>query len=206
MRRVALVILMATACAGAPPAVHLDGNWPERAPDYRDATRAWTRKTVVWRELQQVCDVSATLKSAEWRAAFVAEQARRTRMSRDAANMLAASERAAADAGWEVELLLATEKPDWNDLSKRERSMWRIALVGDDGREVLPTSVLADKRPHDVVRAWFPGKTHWHRAYTITFPRDAPDGRPLVGPGSPRIALRIGSALAGVELEWKTAR
>lgn len=206
MKSALLALATLAACAGAPPKVHLDDTWPAKAPGYKDANAAWTRQKTAWSNLAHIVDVAAVLKAPEWRAAYVAEKARREQMSPDAAAELASKERAAAGTGWEVTLMIATAKGEWNDLAKKDRSMWRIALVGDDGREVLPTSVLPDKRPRDVIRAYHPAMGMFSKAYTVTFPRAAPDGRRLVGRDSPRIALRFASALASVELIWDARR
>jgi hypothetical protein len=204
-RRVALALaaaLAASACAGA-PRVRITDAWPERVPSYEVAHDRWTRQASARRATDTVIDVSATLKSTEWRAAYVLERARRQLLPDPERARLLGAARAEAAEVWEVQLLVATHDWAWNDLAKRAgRSMWRVALVGDEGREVEPISIRLDRRHRGELQAWYPDLTRFHRAYVVTFPRVAADGRPLVREGSPRIALKIGSVLASVELVW----
>src|SRR5262249_10880146 len=129
-------------------------------------------------------------------------RARRTDLPPGEADALAATQRADGDATWEVELVVATAKPAWNDFHKPQRTMWRVALAGDDGREGGPEWVHEDKRPPAVLEQFFPDRGPFHRAYVLRFPRIAPDGRPLVAGDASRLSLKIGSALAKIEMSW----
>jgi hypothetical protein len=199
---------LAGACASATAPVPLSATWPERvAGAYDDVYQRWTRRGEDRAELVQTVTVSATLQSAEFRAAYVHERARRLQLPPDEEQRLADAERHALAEGWEVELLVATAKPDWNDLRKHDKpkdgkgSMWRLALVGDGGREVEPLSVKEDRRHRDDVGAYFPDLQPFFQAYVVRFPRTTADGRALVGDGG-RLALKVGGALGQVELVW----
>jgi hypothetical protein len=103
---------------------------------------------------------------------------------------------------WEVELVVATARIEWNDFGKGPRSMWRLTLVGDDGREVLPISVKLDRRSREELGVYYPAMKPFYKAYVVRFPRVATDGKPLVRDGSPKIQLKIGSGMGGILLEW----
>jgi hypothetical protein len=192
-------------CGSAAPAVTLAAPWPSSPPSYPSATARWTREVKVYDGIDHVFSVRATAKSAEWRAAYVAERARRQKLGTEAEATLRQEEQAAAEAGWEFQVLLATHDARWNDLAKGDGSIWRVALVGDDGREVLPSEVRADRRPDDEVGAWFPGMKPFFKAYVVNFPKAHADGTPIAGPQSQRLALRLGSGLGSAELEWRAA-
>jgi uncharacterized protein YukE len=209
--------LAVTACASspAPGVTTLASAWPTATPDsYDDVYQRWTRRGEDFNELVQTVSLSATLHTAEFRAAYLHERARRLLMTSDEEAALAEAEKRALNESWEVELLVATAKPDWNDLHKAARpatgqpdragtpgSMWRLALVGDDEREVTPISVLEDRRHREDVQAYFPDMKPFYHAYVVRFPRATADGRQLVGERG-KLALKVGSPVGRVKLEW----
>lgn len=198
-----LLALCLAACGG-PPRVSLDDVWPAAPLPYEDAYRRATRTGSVTSGLDSVMTVAATLLTPEWRAAFVDEHTRRALLSAADSTLLRNAEELAASESWEVEFVVATTRTAWNDFAKRDRSMWRMTLVGDDGREVRPVTVVADTRAREEVRAYFPRMGYFTRAYRVRFPRNGDDGRPLVTESSDRLALKVGSGLGGVELIWLT--
>jgi hypothetical protein len=203
VRSLLLVVALVAGCATVVHSVRPTAPWPDEPPPYAEAYKRWTRSGVVWKRMSRVIDVHATLASFEYRAAYLAELARRVGMSEGEHARLAVLSRDEATKVWQVTLQFAVGDIDWDDLTRDDRSMWRIALVGDEGREVLPVSIKQDRRPRAELEAWYPDLGHFHAVYLVTFPAQAPDGRPLVGPDAKRIALRIGSSLARVELVWE---
>jgi hypothetical protein len=203
MRRVRLAVLaLLVACASAAPAVHFSSAWPDKPAGYGEATRRWSREASTYDGVDHVITVRATAKSPEWRAAYVEERTRRLGLTAEERAGLEETEKTAADASWEFELLIATHKNDWNDFNKWPKSMWRVALVGDDGQEVLPVKIELDRRVRDEIASWFPGYEPFYKAYTVSFPRAGADGKPLVGDGGKRLTLRVSSAIGAVELVW----
>ena len=198
-----LLLLCASACAaGTRSAVNVAGGWPE-APAPNDAAHArWTRPDKANADFVQAIDAFATLETPEWRAAYAAERAKRLALPPEEARKLADDERAAGEKAWEVELLVSTYKPAWNDLNKPVRSMWRVALAGDEGREVVATTIREDKRPREVLAQYFPDITEFHRAYIVTFPKMTTEGAPLVTGDGSRLVLKVSSAVARVEMVW----
>jgi hypothetical protein len=194
-----LAVVAATSCGGAPPRVTLVDAWPSTPPSYDDAHRRWTRRAGHSADFTRVIDAAATLASTEWRAAYARERARRLRLPPDEEARLVAAEQAAAAESWELELIVATARPEWNDLQKGQASMWRLALVGDDGREVAPLSVAEDRRPRAAIAEYFPDLRPFYRAYVVRFPKTTADGLPLAGQ---RLALKVTGTLAALEMVW----
>lgn len=200
MRRLALAALLGlAACGGAAPPVALDGAWPATGGDYEDVTAAWTRQDEDRHGGNLTVDVAATLKSPTWRAAYVARRAARERLSPAGRDALLAEQRAADAAAYEVELMVATYDRRVNDLQKGDRSVWTVALVGDDGKEIAPTEIVRDRRPRIEVAAEFPALGDFHQPYVARFPRDAA----LLAPGAKRVTLRMSSGQGAVELVWR---
>jgi hypothetical protein len=200
MRHAIALFLFASGCGSAP--VTLGEEWPERAPDYDDAYQRWTRHDEDYRDVDLAIDATATLKAPEWRAAYAAAKARQAKLVDRARTELFEAERSAMAEFWEIELLVSTHDFVVNDFSSKEKSVWRMRLVGDDGREVAPVSVKLDERPRSEIALWFPALTPFHKAYVMRFPKVAADGQPLVTGESRKLELRIGSSLGAIKLTW----
>jgi hypothetical protein len=191
-----LLLLVAAGCGGsAPPLVHFTASWPERPPEYQAAYDRWTRHERVWREMIQAVDGYATLESPDFRAAFVTQRAKEGRMSEAAAAQAIADEQVAIKNGWQIELVIQTGDPTWNDFGRSGKSMWRIALVAD-GVESLPVSVVEDPRPAAQLRIWFPGLSSFHHAYILTFPPGA------IAADAHKVSLLLSSAPTQVQFDW----
>jgi hypothetical protein len=203
MRHALLPVLAAllVGCAKPPPRAPL-GNWPETAPGWKQAQREYTRAGNDSRYWNEIVNVVAVLKTPRYRAAYVAEWQRRTAAGTEGVAKLTDSERQAADTTWTVHFFMATSNPQWNDLTKKDRSIWRLTLVGDDGREVVPSSIVADRRPGDEIRSWYPTPGPFHKAYVVTFPKKTADGHDLLGTQK-KLTLRLGSGIANVALVWE---
>jgi hypothetical protein len=196
-------LALLAGCAGATP-VPLAAPWPAAPGSYDDVYRRWTRRGEDWRELVQTVAVSATLEGPEFRAAYAHERARRQGLAPPEEAQLAAAEQAAADAGWDVELLVATWRPELNDLRKADKkgSMWHLALVADDGRRVEPLAVKPDKRHREDIQGYFGDLRNFYLPYLVTFPKNGPDGQPLARPGAKSLALEVGGSVGQIRLVW----
>jgi hypothetical protein len=200
MRERALAgLLIAVAACGGPGAVRLSSEWPDRAGDYREVTRAWTRKGAVIRDYDTVIEVVATFKSPEWRVAYVEERARAEGLTADEKAALLAAEQTAAQQHWEVELLVSTYDHKENDLQKNDRSMWRIGLIDDGGRLVRPVAIEPDRRTGALLTAYFPHWNPFQRAFVVRFPRTVD----VLRDDARKFSLRVASARGSVELTWQ---
>jgi hypothetical protein len=203
-----LALSFAPACAGKspPPAVELSTAWPGQARPYAEAVARWTRRDEQHDGFTHIMTVSVTALSPEWRAAYVAERARLTKMTDAARAELEASEQAAGSEALVFEVLFATAKNDWNDLQKWPRSMWRVALTTSDGREVLPSKIEPDKRVRAEIATWFPDLQAFMTPYVVTFPAVAADGQPVLGEATRSMTLTIASPVGGTTLTWGAAK
>jgi hypothetical protein len=200
VRRLALLL---AGCAAAAP-VPLAAPWPAAPGSYDDIYRRWTRRGEDHNEMVQTIAVSATLEGPEFRAAYARERARRLGLGAAEEAQLIAAEQAAADAGWDVELLVATWRPELNDLRKADKkgSMWHLALIADDGRRVDPVTIKVDKRHREDVAGYFADLRMFYQPYIVTFPKNGADGQPLAGPATKSLALEVGGSVGQVQLVW----
>ena len=196
-------LLWVGACGSAAPPVELSNDWPSRASDYGEATERWTRHGSDSAKgsdsiSSQVLDVYATFKSPEWRAAHIDFLRRTHKLPDSEVAALTSKEQAEAAERYEVALMVATYDRRTNDLQKGERSSWRVALVDQDGAEIVADQILRDRRPRDTVKAEFPHMGDFHEPYVVRFPRTVD----LMRPGATRFSLKVTGPQGGVVLTW----
>jgi hypothetical protein len=202
-RRWTLCLLLGlVACSGGGAVVSLE---PPRVDythkDYERVRERWTRRALILKALDTTLQVHATFYSADFAAAFVAENAHLFK--------LPAAERANLARKMEEErnkthtFFISAETSDyrWNDFDRSE-SIWRIALLNDRGEQVSTVDI---KRPRDITATLmelFPFIGGFSRVYTIRFPSRLPDGRPLLGADANKAILRFSGPLGCGELSW----
>ncbi len=197
---------LVSACAStAPKDVRFSESWPASAgsaDSYRETTRTWTRHGRLMSGYDKSLEVWATLESPAWRTAYVARRAKIDGLSPAERSALLAEQKQAHQAHYEVHLRVTTYDRRENNLHRRGRAVWRVALVDDKGRRVEPTTIRRDKRPRSILRTYFPNMDDFAEAYVAQFPRDAQ----LMGDGTTKLSLRVSSGHGAVELTWRAAR
>jgi hypothetical protein len=198
MKLIALALL--AACGAAPHPIRLTDDWPSTCGgDYHSITNAYTRRGTMRGEYQEALDLAATLKGPEWRAVHAARDADHRGLT--AEGKAQACDQAKADAAgpYEVELMVTTWDRRENDLDRGKKSVWRVVLVDEQGKEIEPLEIVKDKRPTMTVRAEYPVLGDFAVAYVARFPREAA----VLGPNAHAVKLRMSSERGGVELEWR---
>lgn len=200
--RAAIALWLAWSCAACAPVVYpsvrLSEDWPAQPRDYDTVVHDWTRKAQLHADYQEVCELVATLKSSEWRAAFATRDADTRGLAGPAREQRIAESRAEVAGPYEVEVMLTTWDRRENDLDRGKKSVWRIVLLDETGHEIEPLEIIRDRRPSFVVRAEFPSLGEFAMPYVVRFPRTAP----IFGPTAKQIRLRMSSTRGGVEVDW----
>ena len=191
-----LVIALCAACAATAPVVRLTEDWPTTIRDYDDVVADWTRKAQLHAAYQEVCELVATFKSAEWRAAHAAYEADNRGRTGEARASHIAQARAEVAGPYEIQVMLTTWDRRENDLDRGKKSVWRVVLIDERGQEIEPLEVVKDRRPSYVVRAEFPGLGEFATPYIARFPRTTQ----LLGPTARQLRLRMSSTHGGVEV------
>ncbi len=195
----ALLLVLSIGCGAAEPRVRLTTDWPTSAPgDYEDVVETWTRTASLRGEYQEVLELAAVLKSPEWRLAHAARDASHRGLAGPAREERIAQARAEAAGPVEVQLLVTTWDRRENDLERGAKSVWRVVLLDDTGREIAPLEIIRDKRPPFVVRAEYPALGDFAQSYIARFPPDAN----ILGPTVRQVRLRLSSQRGGVEVRW----
>jgi hypothetical protein len=176
----------------------LTDEWPTAVGDYPVVVRDWTRKTQLHANYQEVCELVATLKSAEWRAAQATHDADVRGLIGAERNQRIAQSQADAAGPYELEVMVTTWDRRENDLDRGAKSVWRVVLIDEQGREIAPLEIVRDRRPAFVVRAEFPSLGEFATPYIARFPRTTP----IFGPQVKQVRLRMSSARGGLEVDW----
>lgn len=204
MRRAGIIwglctAVICAACTATYPSVRLTEDWPAAARDYTSVVRDWTRKAQLHASYQEVCELVATFKSAEWRAAFATHDADLRGLVGAGRDQRIAQSRAEVAGPYELEIMLSTWDRRENDLDRGKKSVWRVVLIDENGQEIEPLEIVRDRRPAFVVRAEFPALGEFATAYVARFPRTMP----IFGPGAKQVRLRMTSTRGGLEVDWK---
>jgi hypothetical protein len=195
---ICVLIGLCTACGARQPVVRLTEDWPATVRDYDDVVADWTRKVQLHAAYQEVCELVATFKSAEWRAAHAAYEADNRGLTGDARAKHIAEARAEVAGPYELEVMVTTWDRRENDLDRGKKSVWRVVLIDEHGQEIEPLEIIKDRRPSFVVRAEFPGLGEFATPYIARFPRTTP----LLGPTARQLRLRMSSTRGGLEVTW----
>jgi hypothetical protein len=198
-------VLVAVALAGCatsrPQSVDFsDASKSYRAGDYPAVFDAWTRHAKAVQDVGTVMEVWATLKSWDFRQAYIAKYAKIYDLPEGERETLAKSQHDQAKALYEIHLVAQSTNDRWNDLGNRN-SPWRITLLDGTGAELAPTTVKVEKLPDAYESEFFPMRTPFSKTYTLRFVR--PEGESFVGPASGRLILRLASPVGKVEVAWE---
>lgn len=199
-RAVLCWLVVVAGCAATEPRVRLTEEWPQTIGDYDATTARWTRKAVMRGQYQEVVDLVATFKSPEWRAVHADRDADHRALVGEARAQRFAQARAELAGPYELELLVTTWDRRENDLDRGKKSVWRLVLIADNGKEIEPLEVIRDKRPVNTLRAEFPAYGDFATAYIARFPRDPG----VLGPGVRQLRLRMSGERGGVEVVWQS--
>src|SRR5689334_2344637 len=132
--RAALFAVALCACSVTYPAVRLTDDWPAAPRPYAEVVHDWTRKAQLHADYQQVCELVATFKSAEWRAAHALQDADVRGLTGEAREQRIAQSRADVAGPYELEVMVTTWDRRENDLDRGKKSVWHVALIDDNGQ------------------------------------------------------------------------
>jgi hypothetical protein len=191
----------AASCAGTPAHVSLEEprKWP-RADDYVDELKRWTRYGHVRNDFDESLDVSATMRSAEFRAAYAEKWIDVYRVGRGDAERLRME--LLNDGADTLEFHVETSAHNYSLNEFGAKSAWRVSVLDDRGREVTTHDVRPPKDKREVIAAFYPYASLFSRSWRFRFPRLLPDGSPLVTPETRSLTLRFAGPDGWTDLVW----
>ena len=102
------------------------------------------------------------------------------------------------------EFHLETETHTWeiNEL-KPPKSIWRLTLVDDSGREVPAREVKLETTRTELLQVFYPYTGIFSRPWRVLFPRKLADGSDLVTPETQSLTLRIAGPAGSINMIWR---
>jgi hypothetical protein len=202
--RLGLLLVAAAALAGCttgPPTVGepvpvLADKAQEQA--YRAVLERYSAQAQIYRQLDTYLFTGGTFQSWAFREARVRRDAAFKHMTQAEIDAALARERAEHETHNDFIFGIWVVDPAFDDFD-RKGSMWRVALVLDDG-EVLPVSVTRVARVTQDVRAIYPYMGQFWVKYRARFPKTRADGTPVIRPGTQQVKLVLASSVGRAEL------
>jgi hypothetical protein len=149
-----------------------------------------------------VLNVDATFEPPEFRAAFAERYLNLYNVPESEADQVRAELIADGDATWQFHIETATHLHEDNDLTSR-RTMWRMSLLDDHGRAVEPSEITTAKGKPTYMATFYANSGDFTHPWRVRFPKQAPDGAPLIGPDTKTMTLRIGGPQGSIDMVWK---
>jgi hypothetical protein len=202
MKRLALALLVAAGCAGNAKVVSLAE--PAVAPstkNYVDEIKAWSRHGDMLHDFDATMIVDATMHSPEFHAAYVAKYLEVYKVG-DSTRAAAVAAIPYSSESYEFHIETQTHTWEINEL-KPPRSLWRVTLIDDRGREVTASLVKAEKTRPEFLQIFYPYSNLWGKPWRVLFPRVLNDGTPLVTPDTKTLTLRIAGPPGNIDLLWR---
>ncbi len=202
---VLLALLGAGACRSAQPDPVDFSETPRTfvSADYGSMFDRWTRSTRVVSAEGTLIEVWATMKSVEFRQAYIERYAEIYDLNRAQREELRRSQLESVRAGYELHLSVQMTDRRWNDL-ERDSSPWRVTLVDGAGNTLEATDIEAPKLPTLYETEFFPNRTPFTRTYVLRFEKNDELGKAFDfgGEHTGKIVLRIACPRGAAELAW----
>jgi len=173
--------------------------------DYGSIFDRWTRSTRVVSAEGTLIEVWATMKSLEFREAYIERYAEIYDLNRIQREELRRSQLQSAHSGYELHLSVQMTDRRWNDL-ERDNSPWRVTLKDGSGDTLEATDIEAPKLPTLYETEFFPNRTPFTRTYVVRFDKQDEAGKAFEfgGEKTGLVVLRIASPRGTAELDWQT--
>jgi hypothetical protein len=205
MKQLAFMLLV-VGCGSSNVRVSLDPPArPPAASEYVDMLKKWTRSGHLLADFDEALTVNATFRSPEFRAAYAEKWIKTYRTGPD--EEARTRERLMSEGAdtWEFHIESSAHRWEINDFSS-QKSIWRLALVDDTGREVTPKEVRSTTARREVETDFYPYANIFSRGWTVRFPKTLVDGSPLAGPNTKTITLRFAGPMGVIDLVWNLGK
>jgi hypothetical protein len=206
LNRLLLVLGLALATVGcgrapvkvsfAPPSV------VPAAKAYVDLLKRWTRHGHVIEDFDEALTVDATLHSPEFRAVFIEKWLDVYKIAEGEAPNVRTQMTAEVADMWEFHIESAAHVWDVDNFQFAKK-VWRVSLVDDKGRELVPQEAKLDKTRREVIVEFYPYAGIFSRAWRLRFPRNLADGTPFLGPDTKSVTLRFAGPKGNTDLTWQ---
>lgn len=201
----ALFALLTVVLACGPKPVDIGHQSRSYEPsDYRDIFECWSREIRILPVdgVENVLTARATYLSYEFRSAYVVRVASDLRYTPAEKQQLLARELDAEKGKHEFFVSLMSGLDNCDELDTDE-GPWRIRLVDDRGRGVVPEAVVEVRKPTAAEIKYFDFDPVQRKAYRLSFPVLADDGQPIISSRTRSFSLTFSSAFSQGDMEWE---
>lgn len=144
----------------------------EANPSYHALRRTWTKGARIYNldTMDAVLIWKATFLSPEFQEAFRDRHGLIKHLSESEALRFRMEQEEKTQCCYEFFVSLYTKK-DYKNFSLGADSFWQVALIGEDGKEIVARSV--EVLPNDPYwRKMFPTLNRWSKPYRVLFPKE----------------------------------
>jgi hypothetical protein len=205
LARAALALTAVVACGCASNRnLTVDFSETRRAylpTDYDNVYGRWTRHDYVLKDADKAIEVWATLKSWDFREAYIERYASVYGLSDADRETLRKGQLDSLHRYYEFHVTSQSSEFKWNDFEKSSTA-WVITLVDALGHELHAEPIKLQKLPDAYEREFFPSRTPFTKTYSVRFPAKI-DGQ-FAGAQSGALTLRFMSPVGHIDLVWKS--
>lgn len=169
--------------------------------DYVRTQQAWTRSERVYENFETRAIAHATLKSNEFRRAWVDEYARVFALGAEQKAALTEADASEATERVVVVVSFYTQEPRWNALNPAD-GLWEVRLENAAGDWARPVRVQRLDGRNPLWSKLYPYHDTFSVLYELQFETVGTGGTPLLQPGE-AIVLVIAGAPARIRLAWE---
>jgi hypothetical protein len=203
VKQLALCALVFWGCAGAEKErVSLnEPTQPVTRKDYGKLLKRWTRHGHVITDFDDALDVNATLRSPEFRGAYATKYIEDYKVVPESRERVRGEIMSEGADSFEFHVETQTHDYDINELTSA-KTVWRVTLINDQGHEIAPREIIADRVKREVDMEFYPYATIFSRGWRLRFPRALADGTPFVASDAKSLTLRFAGPVGVVDLVW----
>lgn len=173
------------------------------ASSYSDVVRAWTRKDTGWKDLVANVIARVTYKSRDLRYVQVLKLAKDLGLSVSEREALQLKEARDAQQYHTFFFSVSTNQRKWNNLDRKQESIWHIVLENDRGERLNAHWVRGLDEDFPQYRSLYPHVTPYAQFYHVRFKKQLPSGQPIIGARTRWFAVYLRSVVGAVKLVWK---
>jgi hypothetical protein len=201
-RVLAIAVALVAGCSHSPRVSLAQPTGEISSKEYVDMLKRWTRHGSTISDFDASLMVDATMHSPEFRAAFAEKWIEVYKLAPDEAARKRVELNGAIANVWEFHFNTSGHTWEVNELLPSKKQ-WVLQLLDDKGRAVESSFVKQVRDRIEIEQAFYPQANIFTRAWTVQFPRNLPDGTPLVTADTRSLTLRIAGPKGDMDLIWK---
>ncbi|MBF0529640.1 MAG: hypothetical protein HQK55_10290 [Deltaproteobacteria bacterium] len=182
------------ACSGSSREQVVDEK--DLMPSYADVLKRWTTEAKVYQDFEAMLLAAGTLKSIDYRRAYVRQYARDYSLNLEESEKMLADQLAAGRSELEFLLSVSGPRPEEIDLDTKD-SPWRVYLEHKDFGRMIPFEIRRVKKRTPALEGYYPYIVPWATTYQIRF---KPVDRP---PQTGELALVLAGVRGNARLVYK---